>query len=58
MRTRNFEKVVVLRCRETDLVQLDRLCEVLGTTRSAFLREKIENILTTLNFKDYAKTRI
>jgi len=58
MREKRFTESVRLRCRKTDLEGIDRLCAALGTNRSAFLREKIENILSTLNLKNYAETRI
>lgn len=58
MRQKRYTESVRLRCRKTDLEGIDRVCDALGTTRSAFLRERIENILSTINTNNHDNSKL
>ena len=47
-----YHKVVGVRLTETDATNLDRLCAVMGVTRSEFVRNKIQNINNLIMKKD------
>lgn len=58
MRQKKFTESVGIRCRKSDLDGIDKVCAALGITRSTFLRDLIENILTTINLNKNDSTRI